>query len=230
MTKTTKIMACENCGKRVRVSSGSLRKTCSDKCRVALVRRRRRGEVVVVKPIGATPGSAFSEEKRHPAFAAGNKARLQSYNDPEEIVSRAARVYAEEVRVQLNLEYPGLEQARLSLPTVELYCNSRARALLMQEVFWAYVEGRKSRRVTEFDEEGKRRGRLVTGFDAVAMSFLDQLNKTESNAAKLAQDIGLDLTGRARALKDDAIRRNLDTGGPNLAALSGKYQRLKSLG
>jgi hypothetical protein len=124
-------------------------------------------------------------------------------------VPERVRLLADEVREQLAQELPGLEE--LSLPTVELFTQCYSRAVLLHELVLEYAEGRRGRSIG-----GHRR----TGLEAVPDHLLRALDRAEANAAKLAQDIGLDLTGRVKALKDDAIRRSFDRQASGVAALA----------
>ena len=202
---------CLYCGEYFSFDPRHPKKTCSPSHRNALSRQRKKGVGGKGRP--AVPGNAFSAAKRHPAFAEGNVVALKPYNDPEAIANTAASV-----REQLAIEYPGIDF--LSLPTVELYCNARARALIINEAIDDYLSERKHRKVKD--------GGYITGFDAIPQSLWDLVNKTEANAAKLAQDLGLDLTGRAKAMKDAAITNSL-SGPSGIQMIGAEGRKLRQL-
>lgn len=125
---------------------------------------------------------------------------------------------AANVRAQLRREYPGIEE--MSLPTVELYCSARGRALALSEWVMGVVNG-------EIETQTNRRGVPRTGWEAVPERILKALAAAEHQAARLAQDLGLDLTGRAKVLKDAAMSRHF--GQDQVASLAQEGQRLREL-
>lgn len=127
------------------------------------------------------------------------------------------RARAAELREQLLLEYPGIDE--LSLPTVELYCMAMSRSIALNNHIEEYVEGSRTRRL---------KGKTLSGIEAVPAYLWAEAGRAEANAAKFAQDLGLDLTGRAKALKDDAITKSLN-GRPTLEALGARGRKLQAL-
>lgn len=126
------------------------------------------------------------------------------------------REKAAELREQLLVEYPGIDE--LSLPTVELYCIAMAKAIGLNNHIAEYTHGTRTRRI---------KGKTLEGYEAVPAYLWAEAARAEANAAKFAQDLGLDLTGRAKALKDDAIRRSLD--GDPLKTLGSRGRKLREL-
>jgi len=201
---------CLYCGKTFSFDPRHPKKTCSASHRNALSRQRKKG---YGKGRPAPPGSRFSPSRRAAPFEKGNVVALKPYNDPQVTATRAI-----EVREQLAIEYPGIDF--LSLPTVELYCNARARALILNEAIDDYLSERKHRKIKD--------GGYITGFDAIPQALWDLVNKTEANAAKLAQDLGLDLTGRAKAMKDAAITNSL-SGPSGIQMIGAEGRKLRQL-
>lgn len=132
------------------------------------------------------------------------------------MVSPFLQQKATEVRDQLLIEYPGID--KLSLPTVELYCMAMARSIQLSNYIMDFTEGGKTRKI---------KGRTLSGIEAVPSYIWAEAARAEGNAAKFAQDLGLDLTGRAKALKDDAITRSLN--GSGLQSLAGQGRKLRQL-
>lgn len=130
-------------------------------------------------------------------------------------VTPTIREKAAEIREIIADEYPGIE---LSLPTVELFCQAMARSVLLNNYIMEFVENGRIRKV---------KGVTLRGIEAVPSYIWAEAGRAEQNAAKFGQDLGLDLTGRAKALKDDAIKRSLD--GNNLASLANQGRKLRSL-
>ena len=122
------------------------------------------------------------------------------------------------VRTQLRLEFPGIEE--MSLPTVELYCSARGRALALSEWVMGVVNG-------EIETQSGRRGVPRTGWEAVPERILKALAAAEHQAARRAQDLGLDLTGRAKVMKDAAMSKHF--GRDQVAALAQEGRRLREL-
>jgi hypothetical protein len=128
------------------------------------------------------------------------------------------REKAAEIRAILADEFPGIED--LSVPTVELFCQELATAFLYHEVVMEYADG-KSRKVN---------GEVRTGIEACPEAFLRAATQANLAAAKLAQDLGLDLTGRARLLKDEAMARALlGTQGAGLRGIAERGRRQRAL-
>lgn len=124
---------------------------------------------------------------------------------------------AAQVRERLAAEYPGLD---LSLPTVEVFCRARARAIALNDYAMDIAEGRKAVKV--------RGGRMETGPAAVPPYIWGAISSAEASSLKAAQDLGLDLTGRAKALKDNAIRQSL-VGASGVAELEARGRRLRAV-
>ncbi len=133
------------------------------------------------------------------------------------MVTPTLQAKADEVREQLLVEYPGIDQ--LSLPTVELYCMAMARAILLNNHVMEYLEGSRVRKI---------KGRTYEGLEAVPAYLWAEVSRAEGNAAKFAQDLGLDLTGRAKALKDDAVTRSLN-GSTGLQTIGAEGRKLRQL-
>lgn len=131
-------------------------------------------------------------------------------------VTPAIRRRSEEVRQWLADEFPGSEF--LALPTVELFCQETSRAILYGNLVEEYAAG-KSRRVG---------GKMVSGIEACPRHIMEQATRSALAAAKLAQDLGLDITGRVKANKDDAIRRTLERGN-DLTSFASEGRKLRQL-
>lgn len=115
-------------------------------------------------------------------------------------VTPELRERAAEVRQMLTDEYgPSIEQ--LHLPTVELFCQAMARSIMLDNHIAEYEYGNRKRKIA---------GRLVGGVEGVPPYLYTEQARAAQNAAKFAQDLGLDLVGRVKVLKDDALRRSLD--------------------
>jgi len=133
---------------------------------------------------------------------------------PQAMARAAARV-----REQLLLEYPGVEG--LSLPTVELYCRAKGRAVALSEWCIGVMEGRiKTQPVGKY-------GKARTGVEAIPERIWKALEAAERQAARLAQDLGLDLTGRAKLGKDSAIANHFAR--DRMADLTAEGKRLREL-
>jgi len=130
-----------------------------------------------------------------------------------EIQARAA-----EVREQLSREY-GPEIEQLDLPTVELFCIAMARAIGWSNHIGEYTEGNRTRTV---------KGKTFRGYEAVPAYMWAEEMRANKAAAEHAQALGMDLIGRVKALKDDAISRSLNGGG-GLKDLSGQGRKLRQL-
>lgn len=113
-------------------------------------------------------------------------------------VTPTVRAKSDEIRAQLAREVPGI--ATLSLPTVELMCQAFARAILYHEVIMEYAEGTRTRRW---------KGQTLSGIEACPAHIMQQADRASYSAARLARDLGLDLTGRMKASTDDAIAGSL---------------------
>lgn len=123
---------------------------------------------------------------------------------------------ADEIRADLIAEYPGIED--LSLPTVELFCIAMAKAIGLNNHIEEYTHGTRTR---------KYKGQTMRGYEAVPAYLWAEASRAETNAAKAAQDLGLDLTGRAKVMKDAAMSRHF--GGNKVAELSAEGRRLREL-
>jgi hypothetical protein len=121
---------------------------------------------------------------------------------------------ADEIRADLVTEYPGIEN--LSLPTVELFCIAMAKAIGINNHIAEYTEGTRTR---------KYRGIVLEGYDAVPAYIWAEASRAEANAAKFAQDLGLDLTGRAKVMKDAAMSRHF--GGNRVSALAATGREIR---
>ncbi len=73
-----------------------------------------------------------------------------------------------------------------------------------------------------------RPGKLQTGIEACPRYIAEAAERSANTAAKMAQDLGLDLTGRVKALKDDAIRASLN-GNASLTGLASEGRKLRQL-
>lgn len=131
-------------------------------------------------------------------------------------VTPRIRELAAEVREVLAYEYPSID---LELPTVELFCIAMGRALGWAAHIAEYTEGSRTRRV---------KGVTLRGYDAVPPYMFAEEARAQANAAKFAQDLGLDLTGRVKALKDEAIRRSLNGAG-SLTSFAAEGRKLRQL-
>lgn len=136
-------------------------------------------------------------------------------------ITPALQRKAAQVREDLEAEFPGISQ--LSLPTVELLCQDMARAILLNNFIMEFVEGGKTR---------STKGGKLSGVEAVPPYIWAEASRASDSAAKRAQDLGLDLTGRVKALKDDAIRASLNGGGSlnSFAADGRKLRQLRGRG
>ena len=79
--------------------------------------------------------------------------------------------------------------------------------------------GNKVRRIKD--------GIVLMGVEAVPPYIWTEAARASDSAARRAQDLGLDLTGRVRALKDDAIRQSLSP--DTIKQLQTKGRKLRNL-
>lgn len=128
------------------------------------------------------------------------------------ILERAAEIQ------QSLLTNFGDKIAGLDLPTIGVLCQTWAEADMYHAVVMEYADGRRSRTVNK---------RRVTGIEACPAWIAQEATRKQTAVTKMLQDLGLDLTGMVRVLKDDAIRRNLD--GDPLKSLGARGRKLREL-
>lgn len=157
-------------------------------------------------PLRPQPGGRGALQSGHPTST------LSLTNRTSPLIKRSAY----ETRQILAKEYPGID---LTLPTVELFCDTYAQAIQLGVEIQQYLfEGRTR----------MHRGELLEGAEAVPERIARWHINAVQTAAKLAQDLGLDLTGRAKAVKDGVIADSLQQS-MDLAALGHRGRKVSAL-
>ena len=134
------------------------------------------------------------------------------------VIEDRARV----IRQRLEDIYPGISD--MALPTVELYCRAEARALIVNEYILEVCLEEREVKGSKYIKSGS------TGVEAVPAHLWAAADRAEANAAKFAQDLGLDLTGRAKIMKDAALSKHFGLSGESsLKGLVQEGQRLREL-
>lgn len=155
-----------------------------------------------------------------PPFEPGNEMSLV-HGASRAHLSRRAITEAQELHGRLVEAYPFVEQ--YDVAQVERYCREETRARLLHE----YVMG-----VSTGEIEAKRvkKGAPTTGIEAVPPYLWAEASRANVNAAKLAQDLGLDPTGRWKLLKDAGWARHLAGDAVGSLRATGRELRARRLG
>jgi len=156
----------------------------------------------------------------------GNRGRLKSgqlvHGFRAQGIAPPIQAEMDEIRAQFDIEFPGVADS-LSLPTIELFCAAMARQRALNNYIMRFLFEGESR-VTQ-------KGMVLYGIEAVPVYIWAEVTRAEANAGKFAESLGLDLLGRVKALKDDAIRTTLagrDHSLSNMAATGAALRELRS--
>ena len=123
---------------------------------------------------------------------------------------------AERVRGELADRFEVLGDPMFAT-ALERCCSAQARANLLSDYIWSVVEGTV--------EAAPRRGKPQTGVEGVPEYLWGELSKAEANAAKFAQECGLDPTGFARIAKELGWAKHL--AGRGLSELVSRGRELR---
>lgn len=141
-----------------------------------------------------------------PPFERGNVVSVKHGANSDRLVTPKA----DELREALAETCPWVTE--VDAAAVGRYCRAEARAVMLHDYCMTKAEGE--------------------GVDAVPRSLWQEASRAESNAAKFAQDLGLDPAGRARVLRDLANVRylNPDNGLSGIAGSARRFRRLQGHG
>jgi hypothetical protein len=141
-----------------------------------------------------------------PPFEKGNLVAVKHGASSERIVSARAA----EIRVLLVESFPFLAEP-IFAEALERYVRAEARARLLYDYCFAKAE--------------------AEGVEAVPRTLWQEASRAESNAAKCAQDLGLDPAGFARIGRDLGVARSIGQrlAGPGLAEFAADGRKLRQL-
>lgn len=122
--------------------------------------------------------------------------------------ARLVSAKTEEIRSELIERFPLLADPMFA-DSFERCVSAQARATMLNDYIWGVVEGTIQAR--------SRQGFPSTGIEAVPAYLWGEVTKAEGNAAKFAQDCGLDPIGFAKLAKELGWAKQLS--GSNVAGL-----------
>lgn len=146
-------------------------------------------------------------------FNSGNKVAVSHGGGSPAVIAERA----DAIRAQLaeRFEFLGDE---IFADAFRRCCVAQARANLLSEYIWDVVEGR-------VDARPGRKGGNTTGVEAVPAYLWTEVTRAEANAAKFAQECGLDPTGFARIAKELGWAKQLAGNKVNDLMATGKELR-----
>jgi hypothetical protein len=128
---------------------------------------------------------------------------------------------AEELHALYSERYPFIDD--YDVAQVRRMCREEVRAHLLHEYIEEVCDGRREGRVPRGSSAP------LTGIEAVPPYLWTEASRANQTAAKLAQDLGLDPTGRYKLLKDAGWAKHLAGGRAAEMAERGKA-RLQARG